>query len=110
MNIENFIRELAKKVESQNLFAASKEINGIYIFDNKREFSKLQQLYLFYLYFYDSIYSNIALKKVSEKVLDNSIREDSYSYYQKNKKEEKDKPKNDHDVHLVFKRNKKRKN
>lgn len=88
MNFNKYIRKLAKKIETMNLFVASKEINGIKIFINEIDFSKLQNTFLSYLYFYKSLYEDIYSKKVTEKVLEKELYEDAYAYY-KSKKEEK---------------------
>jgi hypothetical protein len=89
-NIHSYLRKLAKRVSSQNLFAASKDMGCFQLFLNKTDLSKLQQDYLSYLYFYYNLYQDIYSKKVSEKVLNNEVFEDAYSYY-KNKHSE-DKP------------------
>lgn len=106
MNTESIIRKLAKQIGQQNIFLASKEINGIKIFDNNTEFSGLQQIYLSYLYFYNNLYMDISMKRVTERVMNNSIREDSYSYYKKEKEPNKDLKKKEKDIHLVFKKQK----
>lgn len=106
MDIERFIRDLAKKTEQQNLFVAAKDISSIQLFKNSSELSRLQQMYLYYLYFYNDLHSDISLKKVSEKVLDNFIREDSYSYYKRQKNPEKESKKKENDIHLVFNKKK----
>jgi len=104
-NMESIIRKLAKQTKNLNHFAASKEINGIKLFKNDMNLSKIQNVYLSYLYFYNTLNSDIMLKKVSEKVLDNEIYADAYYYYKlkhedkKNKKDRNNKPR---DVHLVF--------
>lgn len=103
MQIDDLLRKLAKSIEQQNLFIASKEINGIKLFENDTELSKLQHLYLSYLYFYSDLYTDIALKKVIPNVLVNFIREDSYSYYKRNKEPEIDKKNKKNDIHLIFK-------
>jgi hypothetical protein len=103
MNI-NSIRKLAKEVKMLNLFNASKEINGIRLFHNETDLSKIQELFISYLYFYYNINMDINMDKVSKKVLDNEIYEDSY-YRWKNKNVNKEivkKDNTDHNVHLVF--------
>jgi len=87
MDIEKQVRKLAKSIKSMNFFSASKELQGIHIFKNSSDFSKIQMLYLSYLYFYYNINMDIALDKVSNKVLDNEIYEDSYSIWKQNTKE-----------------------
>ncbi len=108
--LSNLVRKLAKQIENQNIFSVCKELSSIKLFENDKNLSNLQHQYLSYLYFYNDLYMDIALKKVSDKVLNNEIFEDAYSYYKKNKKEDtKDKKNREHDVHLVFRKNKKRK-
>jgi len=81
MGFGTCLRKLAKSISSQNTFIAAKEINGIKIFENSIDFSKIQSEYLSYLYFYKSLYEDIYSKKVSDKVLTLEIYEDAYSYY-----------------------------
>ena len=88
MNFEKYIRKLAKKISSQNLFVAAKDLSEIKLFKNNINFSKLQNTYLSYLYFYKSIYEDIYANKVSKKVIENKIYEEAYAYY-KLKKEDK---------------------
>jgi len=98
------IRRLAKSVKMLNLFSSSKEINGIKLFRNETDLTKVQELLLSYLYFYHNINMDISMDKVSKKVLEDNIYEDSY-YLWKSKngnKEVKDKNETDHNVHLVF--------
>ena len=107
--LENLIRKLAKETESQNSFSACKELHSLKLFENDKDLSKIQHIYLSYLFMYYNLYMDIALKKITDIVLKNEIYEDAYMYYKKEKKEDK-KEKKDHDVHLVFsKKQKKRK-
>ena len=111
--MENFIRKLAKKVESQNVFSACKEISSLQLFENRTDLTKIQQIYLSYLFFYSNIFTDIALKKVNENVLNYEIDEDAYNYYVKNKKEDDNSNTNTNDpnsIKLVFKQNKKKRN
>ena len=104
MNI-NIIRKLAKEIKSLNLFSASKEINGIKLFHNDTDLSKIQELFISYLYFYYNLNMDISMEKVSKKVLENEIYEDSYSLYrnkQGNKEQVKKDNQSEHAVHLVF--------
>ncbi|MFH0805974.1 MAG: hypothetical protein V1901_03815 [Patescibacteria group bacterium] len=104
MDIENKIRQLAKSIRSMNLFSASKEIQGIHIFKNSYNFSKIQSLYLSYLYFYYNLNTDVALEKVSKKVLDSEINEDSYAIWKQNTKEKdkKAEEKTNKNLFLVF--------
>ena len=91
MGFGSYLRKLAKSISSQNTFIAAKEINGIKIFENETNLSKIQEEYVSYLYFYKSLYEDIYSKKVSEKILNDEIYEDAYSYY---KSKYEDKPDN----------------
>ena len=91
MNTYITLRKLAKLTKSQNWFTASKDIHGIYLFLNTSNFSKLQEIYISYLYMYDSLIKDIMLKEVNEKVLDNDIYEDSYILWRKKNFNKRDK-------------------
>jgi len=102
MTIET-VRKLAKNNKHLNLFSASKEINGIRLFHNEIDFTKIQTIFINYLYFYYNLNQDISSGEVTKDVLKNEIREDSYSIYKsknRDNKEEKDNKK--HDVHLKF--------
>lgn len=103
--MERLIRKLAKSTKHQNLFLASKEINGINLFKNNSDFSKIQEIYLSYLYFYNNLFMDIATDKVSKKVIDNEIYEEAYSVYKSKKSDIKDKKESENkqrDLHIVF--------
>jgi len=91
MYLEEYLRKLAKKTEILNQFVASKEMNHIRFFANEMNFSKIQNLFLAYLYFYYNLQQEIASKKVSKKVLECEIYEDAYAYYLSKHDESKDK-------------------
>jgi hypothetical protein len=102
MNIYSITRKFAQITKSQNLFTASKEINGIRLFKNTINFSKLQEFYLSWLYSYDLIYRDLITEKISKHVTDNELFTDSYLLWRKEKKykhEQKDNTKKD--VHLI---------
>lgn len=75
------VRKLAKQDDSQITFSASKELNGVKLFLNEHDLSKLQRIYINYLYFYYNLQQDIQLKEVNKKVLEDEIYEDAYSYY-----------------------------
>lgn len=87
MNYNYYIRKLAKSTPIQNQFIASKELFGVKLFANEYDFSKIQQDFLTYVYFYYNLFQDIYTNQVSKKVTDNDIYEDAYSYYKANKKE-----------------------
>ena len=79
--MENFyskLKILAKTTKSQNRFTAAKEISSIHLFRNNFDFSKIQEIYLFYLYNYDNINRAIIIDKISKHVLDSDIYEEAY--------------------------------
>jgi len=94
MLIESKIRELAKSDKYMNLFYATKELNGIRLFRNDCDFSRIQHMFLNYLYFYEIIFKEIANKKINDFILTNEIYEDAYYYWKSkniNKEEKTDK-------------------
>ena len=101
MDIYSLLRKLSQSTKAQNLFVAAKEINGIRLFHNSFDFSKLQEIYLSQLYNYDSVNRDIILEKISEHVCDNEIYTDAYLLWKRKniKKTIKDNKKND--VNLV---------
>jgi len=103
MNLEESIRKFAKNIENQNLFLSAKDLNCIKLFNNDNDYSQLQHLFLSYLYFYHNLYTEIGMKEVSEKVLEDTIYEDAYMVYKKNKPEKKSKIDNKKSsIHLIF--------
>jgi hypothetical protein len=100
-NIYQNLRLLAKSVKSQNLFLASKEINGINLFRNLCDFSKIQQIYISYLYNYDNINRDIVLDKISKHVFDSEINEDAYLFWKRNNAHLDKKDNKQSDVNLV---------
>jgi len=85
-NLWKNLRDVAKSSRIQNLFTASKEISSIHLFRNFVDFSKLQEIFLNYLYIYDSIMKDIIIEKISKHVLDNEIYEDAYILWKREKK------------------------
>lgn len=88
-HIIKIIRSLAKSNEYQTLYSGAKEI-GLKMFKNDFDYSDLQIIFLNYISFYSSLYIDIYLKEIDEKVLDNEIYEDAYSYYKSKKSNKKD--------------------
>jgi len=105
MNTIKYVRKLAKSDESQNLYIMAKDIATIKLLDNSNNFTYIQNIFLRYLNFYYTIYSDISIGDVDEIVLENEIYEDSYIMY-KNKKDKEHfknnvKPKNEQDVNSM---------
>lgn len=93
MTIYSQLRELAKSIKSQNLFLTTKEISSIRLFKNTYDLSKLQILYLSFLYNYEAINRDIIIEKISKHVLDSEIMEEAYLLWKsknRNKSDKKD--------------------
>jgi len=87
MNLEDILlllRHLSKTLYWQSIYGASKEIN-FKLFKNVSNLTNLQIYFLNYLASYNSLYTDIALGEVEEKVLENNIYEDAYLYYRQKK-------------------------
>jgi 6-phosphogluconate dehydrogenase (decarboxylating) len=100
MNYEQIIRKIAKNIENQNTFLAAKD-GLVSIFNNDKELSKLQQIYLSYLYFYHDLIVDVAVNKLNDKIFTEDIYEDAYMTYRRDKKEN-NKEKTNHGIHLKF--------
>ena len=96
------IRKLAKNNKSLNLFSASKEINGIRLFHNEIDLSKIQNIFINYLYFYYNLNQDISMGEVTENILKSEIREDAYCIWKSKNKNKEEKDNKKHDVHLKF--------
>lgn len=86
MSIDETIRQLARSTYYQNIYASSKEMGSIHLFENNSNFSGLQMLFLFWLQVYSNLYEELAQKKwkyLDEKVINNNIRCDAFLYWRK---------------------------
>ena len=81
-------RKLAKTHEYQLLYTGAKEY-GFKIFENDRDFSAIQQYFLGFLNFYATISLDIYLGEIDERVLENEVYEDAYSYYKSKDRDRK---------------------
>jgi hypothetical protein len=103
MNIYNLLRKLAKETKYQNLFTIVKDLHTIKLFKNRTDLSNLQEMFLNYLYMYESINRDIMVERISKHVFDCELYEDAYLLYKKENKHSNDiessKPSN---VHLVL--------
>jgi hypothetical protein len=102
-NIWKNLRDFAKSNKAQNLFVATKEISSIHLFKNSIDFSKLQEIFLNYLYIYDGIMKDIITERISKHVLDDEIYEDAYTLWKREKKYQEKEPQDNkkREVHLV---------
>ena len=89
MNIYGGIRLLAKSVRCQNLFSAAKELSSIRLFQNTCNFSRLQEIFLSYLYTYDMLHKDIVVEKISKQVIEDEIYIDAYLIWKRQDKKEK---------------------
>lgn len=91
MNIIKALHNLAKETGTQNIFQASKEINGIYLFENKVNFTKIQNIFLELLYTYESLKKDIIIEKISNKVLEDEIYMEAYLKWKRSDKRNRQK-------------------
>jgi hypothetical protein len=84
MDVERNLRQLAKQMKYR-LLTESK----MPFFANQSNYSDLQMRFLSYIYFYQSLFTDIALGDVDDIVITDDIYEDAYSYY-KSKVKNKD--------------------
>lgn len=93
MNPEKYLRQLARSNKWQLLYAKSKELNGIKLFENELNYSQRQLTFLYWLSMYHSLYQDLVMKEkyLSKKVIQCDIQCDAYLYYKATVKPEKDK-------------------
>jgi len=91
--MEKILRKLARSSDWQLLYAKSSEINGINLFENINNFSKLQLRFLYWLSIYHSLYSDLYSHEpyITIDVIEDDIETDAYLYYRSVKKEEPNK-------------------
>jgi len=92
MQIEDKIRELARSNYWQNLYHSSKEINGINLFQNDRDFSGLQNLFLYWLRVYHMLFEELGQKdweNLNESVLKDDICCDAFLYWRSKEQEKR---------------------
>jgi hypothetical protein len=88
MDIDTKIRKLAKSQFWQSIFNASLKNSGIHLFQNVDNFSGLQIYFIYWLNCYNLLYEELAKHeddKLTEDVLSDDFRTDSYLTY-RNKK------------------------
>jgi hypothetical protein len=103
MNIYKSVISLAKGNKYQNLLVVSKEINGIRLFRNTYNFSRLQEIFINYLYMFDIINKDMITDKISKKVLEDEIYWDAYMLWRREEKykDKKSKDSGNRMIHLV---------
>lgn len=91
MDNEKLIRKLARSTYYQNIYKSAKEIGSIHLFENSTNLSGVQNLFLFWLSIYDTLYSELGQKEwkyLDEKVIDNDLRCDAFLYWRGQIKEQ----------------------
>lgn len=83
------LRKLAKMPEYQNIYSSEKL--NLCLFKNNMSLTEVQYNFLGYLSFYSSLYMDLALGEIDEKIFADEIYEDAYAYYKRHKKEEQPK-------------------
>lgn len=84
MDIEQQIRKLARSSYWLNIYRAAKEIGSINLFNNNKNFSGLQSVFLHWLEVYNSLYTDLAQKEwkyLSEDVINDNIRCDAFLFW-----------------------------
>jgi hypothetical protein len=87
VDIFKYIRKLAKTNHYQTVYSVSKE-HSLGLFHNTYDYTDLQITFLRYLGFYSSLYLDVSLGDIDDRIFEDEIYEDAYSYY-KNKKDNK---------------------
>jgi hypothetical protein len=84
MDYISIIRKLARSPYYQNIYQAFKESGSINLFDNNKNYSGLQSLFIYWVRAYDLLYTEMAQrewKHLSEEVIENDIRCDAFLYW-----------------------------
>ncbi len=92
MNLEDHIRKLARSNYWQEIYYHSKENAGIYVFDNKSNFSGIQYIFLYWLRIYSLLYSELAQKdwdNLDKNVIEDDIRCDAFLYWRSREQDKK---------------------
>lgn len=118
---EDLLRTLAKSYYWQIIYNRAKELGHIKLFENESDFSYAQILFLQYLESISSLYIDLAMGEnlITEEVINDWIRAESYLLYKRKKREEQQLKGTNHfndqssppttDKIVFLKRNKKRK-
>lgn len=86
-DIESIIRTLAKSDKYQAIYNAKEA--GLRLFENSTDISYAQQMFLAFVGMYSSLHTDIFLGDVTDRVLENTIYEDSYLLYRSKEHQKK---------------------
>lgn len=91
------IRKLARTSEYQTIYALAKELK-IKIFDNDKDLSEPQILFLQHVNFYSGLMLDIYLGEITDIIFKDEIYEDAYVYHKKKEKERQKKSKGEKEL------------
>ena len=102
----NPLRKLARSRYWQSIYSQNKEINNIQMFNNNKDFTKLQLAFLSWVSIYNTLYQDMANKEkyINEKTINNDIRCDAYLTYRRTKDDKKEKKHQDGSLVFVSKK------
>jgi hypothetical protein len=85
------LQNLCKSNEHQIYYHRVKEIGSLRLFNNDRDLSKLQIMYLYYLELFSVLFQDLGMneKYISEEVINDPIRREAYLLYRKEKRNQK---------------------
>ena len=92
MTLEDNIRKLAQSSYWQEIYQSSQKCNGIYLFENTRNFSGLQTLFLYWLRVYEMLYDelySLEWENLDEYVIQDNDRCDAFLYWRRKQQEKK---------------------
>jgi len=94
------LQNICKSSEHQIYYHRVKEIGSLRLFENDRDLSKLQIMYLYYLELFAVLFQdlNMSEKYISEEVINDPIRREAYLLYRREKRNQK--PDDDKDRHV----------
>lgn len=89
MQLETYLRKLARDTYWQMLYQSAKEIK-VDLFENKKGLSGIQLLFRHYLTLYSQLYENLGLDEfLSEQVIKDDLRCDAYLYLKRVERKQK---------------------
>lgn len=92
MNIDS-LQNLAKSNEAQITYHRAKELSSLQLFENNKDLSRIQILYLYYLELYSMLYQDLQMQEeyLTEEIIHDSLRCEAYLLYRKIYKNNKNK-------------------
>lgn len=83
------LKNIAKSDRFQMVYARTKEIGSLKLFENTTDLTRIQVLFLYYLELYASLYRDLASKEpyITEEVINNDLRTEAYVLWRSECKE-----------------------